>query len=105
MPRQHTPGGKPRLLGISKRGSKYLRTLLIHGARAALPCSFAVEQDERALDEAREGLNERQRTNLATLARLIGRSIDENRIFADYVMALSDQRKLSPFLGEERRSA
>lgn len=33
----HTTGGKPRLLGISKRGNKYLRTLLIHGARAALP--------------------------------------------------------------------
>ncbi|MEX0408860.1 IS110 family transposase [Aquibium sp. LZ166] len=37
VPRQHTTGGKPKLLGISKRGNKYLRTLLIHGARAALP--------------------------------------------------------------------
>jgi transposase len=37
VPRQHTTGGKPRLLGISKRGDTYLRTLLIHGARAALP--------------------------------------------------------------------
>ena len=37
VPRQHTTGGKPRLLGISKRGNRYLRTLLIHGARAALP--------------------------------------------------------------------
>ena len=37
VPRQHTAGGKPRLLGISKRGNTYLRTLLIHGARAALP--------------------------------------------------------------------
>jgi len=37
VPRQHTTGGKPRLLGISKRGNAYLRTLLIHGARAALP--------------------------------------------------------------------
>ena len=32
-----TTGGKPRLLGISKRGNVYLRKLLIHGARAALP--------------------------------------------------------------------
>ena len=32
-----TTGGKPRLLGISKRGNKYLRKLLVHGARAALP--------------------------------------------------------------------
>jgi transposase len=37
VPRQHTTGGKPRMLGISKRGNTYLRTLLIHGARAALP--------------------------------------------------------------------
>lgn len=36
-PRQHSTGGKQRLLGISKRGNTYLRTSLIHGARAALP--------------------------------------------------------------------
>lgn len=30
-------GGKPKLLGISKRGNRYLRRQLIHGARAALP--------------------------------------------------------------------
>ncbi len=32
-PRQHSSGGKDRLLGISKRGDAYLRTLMIHGAR------------------------------------------------------------------------
>jgi transposase len=37
VPRQATTGGKPRLLGISKRGNGYLRRLLIHGARAAPP--------------------------------------------------------------------
>src|SRR3954452_17251810 len=37
VPRQVTTGGKPRLLGISKRGNVYLRRLLIHGARAAMP--------------------------------------------------------------------
>jgi transposase len=37
VPKQHTTGGKPRLLGISKRGNKYLRMLFIHGARAAMP--------------------------------------------------------------------
>jgi transposase len=37
VPRQITTGGRPRLVGISKRGNKYLRKLLIHGARAALP--------------------------------------------------------------------
>jgi transposase len=36
VPRQHSSGGKDRLLGISKRGDTYLRTLFIHGARAVL---------------------------------------------------------------------
>ena len=36
VPRQDSTGGKERLLGISKRGDTYLRTLLIHGARAVL---------------------------------------------------------------------
>lgn len=36
VPRQHSSGGKPTLLGISKRGDVYLRTLLIHGARSIL---------------------------------------------------------------------
>jgi transposase len=35
-PRQHSSGGKERILGISKRGDSYVRTLLIHGARSAL---------------------------------------------------------------------
>lgn len=34
VPRQHSSGNKKVLLGISKRGDRYLRTLLIHGARA-----------------------------------------------------------------------
>ena len=36
IPRQHSTGGKARLLGISKRGNVYLRRLFIHGARAVL---------------------------------------------------------------------
>jgi len=36
VPKQHSSGGKPRLLGISKRGDPYLRTLLIHGARSVV---------------------------------------------------------------------
>ena len=35
-PRQHSTGGKERLLGISKRGEPYLRSLLVHGGRSAL---------------------------------------------------------------------
>ncbi|MBT8419647.1 MAG: IS110 family transposase [Gammaproteobacteria bacterium] len=36
VPRQHSTGGKPTLLGISKRGDKYLRSLLIHGGRSVV---------------------------------------------------------------------
>ena len=36
VPGQHSSGGKERLLGISKRGDRYLRSLLVHGARAVV---------------------------------------------------------------------
>ena len=36
VPRQHSTGGRAVLLGISKRGDRHLRALLIHGARSAL---------------------------------------------------------------------
>lgn len=36
VPRQHSSGGKTKLLGISKRGDPYLRTLLVHGARSVV---------------------------------------------------------------------
>lgn len=39
VPRQHSSGNKIRLLGISKRGDCYLRTLLIHGARSVVRVS------------------------------------------------------------------
>ena len=37
VPRQATTGGNPKLLGITKRGSRYLRKMLIQGARSAMP--------------------------------------------------------------------
>ena len=37
VPRQHSSGGTDTLLGISKRGDRYLRSLLIHGARSVVP--------------------------------------------------------------------
>ena len=43
VPRQVTTGGRPKLLGITKRGSKYLRKMLIQGARAALPTLKAAD--------------------------------------------------------------
>ena len=36
VPKQHSSGGKTVLLGISKRGDRYLRSLLVHGARSVL---------------------------------------------------------------------
>ena len=36
VPRQHSTGGKARLFGISKRGNRYLRKILVHGARSAV---------------------------------------------------------------------
>jgi len=37
VPRQYSSGGKERFGGISKRGSRSVRTLLIHGAHAVVP--------------------------------------------------------------------
>lgn len=57
VPKQHSTGDKPRLLGISKRGNAYLRTQLINGARSALKHAknkedrlsvWAVNLEERA---------------------------------------------------------
>ena len=36
VPREHSTGGKQKLLGISKRGNGYLRRLFVQGARAVL---------------------------------------------------------------------
>jgi len=48
VPRQNSSGGKSRLLGISKRGDPYLRTLLIHGARSVVFRAKA-KTDKRSL--------------------------------------------------------
>lgn len=36
VPKQHSTGGKAKLLGITKRGHRYLRKMFVHGARAVL---------------------------------------------------------------------
>jgi transposase len=63
--RQHSTGGKPRLLGISKRGDVYLRKLLIHGARAALRRADK-KYDKRSLWAT--SLKERKGQNIAAVA-------------------------------------
>ena len=45
VPRQNSTGGKPRLGGITKRGNRYLRGLLINGASAHLLRSNATKAD------------------------------------------------------------
>ena len=64
-PRQHSTGGKDRLLGISKRGDGYLRKLLVHGARAVL--RHADTRDD-GLSQWLQGLQSRKHTNVATVA-------------------------------------
>jgi transposase len=65
VPRQHSSGDKPVYLGISKRGNRYLRTLLIHGARAVLKyCQGKTDPLNRWL----QGLIERRGFNKAAVA-------------------------------------
>ncbi|MGF6161259.1 transposase [Pseudomonas sp. 2725] len=64
-PKQHSSGGKDRLLGISKRGDAYLRTLMIHGARSAL--HTAKSKDDR-LSQWVVRLAERSHPNVAAIA-------------------------------------
>lgn len=65
VPRQHSTGGRPRLLGISKRGDKHLRALLIHGARAVV--RHAPGKDDR-LSRWIEHLQAARGTNITTVA-------------------------------------
>lgn len=65
VPRQHSTGGKPILLGISKRGDAYLRTLLIHGARAVMRTA---DQHADALAQWASALKARRGVHKATVA-------------------------------------
>jgi transposase len=64
-PRQHSSGGKERLLGISKRGDAYLRTLLIHGGRSVLKVA-GQKDDPRS--RWLQSLSERRHKNIAAVA-------------------------------------
>jgi transposase len=65
VPRQHSSGGKSVLLGITKRGDKYLRTLLIHGARAALR---AYQRNPGKMPEHLAQLLQRKHPNVVCVA-------------------------------------
>ena len=64
-PRQHSTGGKERLLGISKRGDPYLRSLLIHGARSVI---HRAKTKDDALSQWVTGLAARSHPNVAAVA-------------------------------------
>lgn len=65
VPRQVTTGGRPKLLGITKRGSKYLRKMLIQGARSALP---SLRGSDTAVGAWLRGLLARSHPNVAVVA-------------------------------------
>ena len=64
VPRQHSTGGKSTLQGISKRGDTYLRTLLIHGARAVI----RVAERKPNADPWLKNLLARRHKNVAAVA-------------------------------------
>ena len=64
-PRQHSSGGKERLLGISKRGDAYLSCLLIHGARSVI--RTAKDKEDR-LSRWVMHLKEKRHANVAAVA-------------------------------------
>ena len=64
-PRQYSSGNKQRLLGISKRGDSYLRSLLVHGARSAI---YAARNKEDRLSQWVTGLAARRHANVAAVA-------------------------------------
>lgn len=65
VPKQRSSGGRARLFGISKRGDRYLRTLMIHGARAALSRAGG-NQDPPCLWLGK--IRERRHPNVAAVA-------------------------------------
>jgi transposase len=64
-PRQHSSGGKQRLGQITRRGDRYLRTLLVHGARAYLR---VVDKKSDAKSAWARAVKERRHVNVAAVA-------------------------------------
>jgi len=90
VPRQNSSGGKQTLLGISKRGDTYLRTLLIHGARSV------IQYAENKVDESSwlRKLMARRNKNVAAVAlanknaRTVWALLAHDRVFRpDYIPA------------------
>jgi transposase len=93
VPRQHSSGGKNVLLGMSKRGDSYLRTLLIHGARAVIRHAQAKPDGQGWLHR----LLARRNANVAAVAlanknaRIAWALLAHEREFrADYAAAMAN---------------
>jgi transposase len=65
VPRQHSTGGKTRLLGISKRGNEYLRRMFLHGARSVVA---QIGRSSSALGSWLAELSGRTHRNVAVVA-------------------------------------
>jgi transposase len=65
-PRQHSSGGKDRLMGISKRGNCYLRKLLVHGARSVV---YRCRNKDDSRSKWLAGIEDRRGTMKATVAQ------------------------------------
>lgn len=65
VPKQHSTGGKSKLLGISKRGNQYLRRLFIHGSRSVLAHA---DRNAHPLGKWIEDLENRVHRNVAPVA-------------------------------------
>jgi transposase len=93
VPRQHSSGGKQNLLGISKRGDCYLRTLLIHGARSVIHWESKRAQSNRSEPCSwLGGVLKRRNKNVAAVAlanknaRIVWALLAHDRPYrADYV--------------------
>mgnify|MGYP001246175693 CR=1 FL=1 len=65
VPRQHSTGGKPKLLGITKRGNSYVRRCLIHGARSV---RLHLNRSRHALGRWLDALEARRHPNVVAVA-------------------------------------
>ena len=93
VPKQNSSGGKNVLLGISKRGDTYLRTLLIHGARAVI---YAAQRKKDKVESWLSRLLERRNMNVAAVAlanknaRIVWALLARDREFrSDYTPAVA----------------
>jgi transposase len=72
VPREHSTGGKTKLLGISKRGNKYLRRMIVHGARS---CVTHLDRSRDRLGPWLDGLESRMHKVTVALAAKIARIV------------------------------